>query len=109
MAKQTPARAKEQTTLFFPTQAYLGYPKDYEKEPALKKRRRDYAEFSRKLRAILAPLLINRYALHEDMLVLTSKGFSGQGVDAPRRRHSLRCLCDHAHPGGWHHFLFAEG
>jgi hypothetical protein len=33
------------------------------------------------LRAILAPLLVNRYALHEDMLVLTSEGFSGQGVD----------------------------
>ncbi|KXV02631.1 hypothetical protein CR51_19915 [Caballeronia megalochromosomata] len=81
MAKQTGASAKEQITPFFPTQAYLGYPKDYEKEPALKKRRREYADFSRKLRAILAPLLVNRYALHEDMLVLTSKGFSGQGVD----------------------------
>jgi hypothetical protein len=78
MAKRSLPRAKARPIPFFPTQAYLGYPKDSWKEPALNERRREYAEFSRALRAILSPLLVNRYALHEDMLVLTHQGFRGR-------------------------------
>ncbi|WP_277187177.1 hypothetical protein [Caballeronia sp. BR00000012568055] len=71
-----------QLTAFFPTQAYLGYPKSYQEEPSLRQRRREYAEFSRKLRAVFAPLLLNQYALHEHMMVQTSLGFSGGAAGA---------------------------
>ncbi|SAL05639.1 hypothetical protein AWB81_07244 [Caballeronia arationis] len=82
MARRSRARARAQVTPFFPTQAYLGYPKDYEQEPALRERRREYAAFARKLDAILRPLLGEElYALHEDMLVLTGKGFAGPGIE----------------------------
>ena len=81
MARRSRSRARQQVTPFFPTQAFLGYPKDYEQDPLLKERRREYAIFARKLHAILRPLLGDRYALHEDMLVLTDKGFAGQGIE----------------------------
>jgi hypothetical protein len=82
MSRRSRSHAQTQPTAFFPTQAYLGYPKGYQKEPSLRQRRREYAEFSRKLRAIFAPLLLNHYALHEHMMVQTSLGFSGGAAGA---------------------------
>lgn len=60
MARRSRSRARQQVSPFFPSQAFLGYPKDYEQEPLLKERRREYAIFARKLDAILRPLLADR-------------------------------------------------
>ena len=67
---------------FFPTQAYLGYPNDdEEKELSLLERRRQYAVFARKLNTIFRSLLDDNYALHENLTVLTRKGFNGRKVE----------------------------
>ncbi|WP_250465429.1 MULTISPECIES: hypothetical protein [unclassified Caballeronia] len=82
MSRRSRSHAQTQPTAFFPTQAYLGYPEGYQQEPSLRQRRREYADFSRKLRAVFAPLLLNRYALLEHMMVQTSLGFSGGAAGA---------------------------
>ena len=78
MARRSRSRARQHVKPFFPTHAFLGYPKAHEQEPLVMHRRRDYAIFARKLDAILGPLLADRYALHEAMIVLTEEGFTGQ-------------------------------
>lgn len=77
MARRSRARLRQHRNHFIPTQALLGYPKGYEQEAALRERRREYAVFSRKLHAVLTPVLAGHYALHEELLVLTTRGLSG--------------------------------
>jgi hypothetical protein len=64
---------------FIPTQAILGYPNHFSKEPAVAERRRRYIDFSRKLHAVLTAVF-GYYSLHEELTVLTSAGLAGPGV-----------------------------
>jgi hypothetical protein len=67
---------------FIRTQAILGYPNRYAKEPALAERRRGFVDFSRKLHGALAPLLGECCSLHEELTLLTSSGFAGRTIRA---------------------------
>jgi len=78
MARRSRSRARQHVNPFFPTHAFMGYPNGHEQEPLVMHRRRDYAIFARKLDAILRPLLAERYALHEELTVLTEQGCTGR-------------------------------
>lgn len=78
MTRRSRSRARRHVEPFFPTHAYLGHPKGHEQKPMLMFRRREYAILARKLDAILKPLLADRYALYEEMIVLTEEGRAGQ-------------------------------
>ena len=65
-----------------PTQAILGYPNRFAKTPAVADHRRKYIDFSQRLHEVLAPLLGERYSLHEELTVLTSDGLAGRIVRA---------------------------
>ncbi|MFM0629617.1 hypothetical protein [Paraburkholderia xenovorans] len=68
--------------VFMPVQAILGYPNRYAKEPAVAIHRQKFVDFSRKLHAVLAPLLGQCYSLHEELTVLTLSGFAGPTIRA---------------------------
>jgi hypothetical protein len=68
--------------VFIPVQAILGYPNRFAKEPAVAKHRQKFVDFSRKLHAVLAPVLGECYSLHEELTVLTLSGFAGPTVRA---------------------------
>lgn len=76
------AYAHKQAYVFIPTQAILGYPNRYAKEPAVAEHRCRFLDFSRKLHGVLAPLLGESYFLHEELTVLTSSGFEGRTIRA---------------------------
>ena len=68
--------------VFMPVQAILGYPNRRAKEPAVAEHRQKFVDFSRKLHAVLAPLLGECYSLHEELTVLTLSGFAGPMIRA---------------------------
>jgi hypothetical protein len=68
--------------VFMPVQAILGYPNRYAKEPTVAEHRQKFVDFSRKLHAVLAPLLGECYSLHEELTVFTLSGFAGPMIRA---------------------------
>ncbi|CAN7430106.1 hypothetical protein LJR267_002855 [Paraburkholderia hospita] len=82
MTKRCFTCGRVRSNFFIPTQAILGYPNQFAKKPAVAEHRRRYTDFSRKLHAVLAPLLGERYSLHEELTVLTSAGLAGPSVRA---------------------------
>ncbi|TCG03481.1 hypothetical protein BZM27_48125 [Paraburkholderia steynii] len=82
MTERCGSCGRKHADAFVATQAVLGYPNQDAKEPAVAERRQRYIDFSRKLHAVLAPLLGERYSLHEELTVLTSQGFAGPVVRA---------------------------
>lgn len=82
MTKRCPTCGRMRLDFFMPTQAILGYPNRFAKKPAVADHRRKYIDFSRRLHEVLAPLLGERYSLHEELTVLTSDGLAGHSVRA---------------------------
>ena len=63
--------------VLMPVQAVHGSPNRYARESAVAEHRQKFVDFSRKLHAVLAPLLGECYCLHEDLTVFASSGFAG--------------------------------
>ncbi|MFL9858124.1 hypothetical protein PQR72_20695 [Paraburkholderia madseniana] len=82
MTEKLPASAHNPAYIFIPTQATLGYPNRFKKLRAVTQRRRKFLEFSQKLHSILVPLSGERYAIYEELTVLTIDGFAGRTITA---------------------------
>ncbi|WP_125474203.1 hypothetical protein [Caballeronia humi] len=82
MTKQSRTSGHNDAIPFVPSQATLGYPNRFAKEPLVAQRRQKYLAFEQKLHAVFAPLLGDHYCLHEEFTVFTSKGVSGPVIRA---------------------------
>ncbi len=82
MTKRCPTCGRMRLDFFVPSQAILGYPNRLAKKSAVVDHRLKYIDFSRRLHEVLAPLLGERYSLHEELTVLTSEGLAGRSIRA---------------------------